>query len=335
MDELDLYPRINPLQAIRNGVSFARSEWRRIVVYGLVVVVVFGAAAYRWVTTATPMDRASAVELFRAQTDGSGVGAAEGNGARSQQRPRIGSQRADGRAERNHSKTRPGKPSIESASRPDGVKGNAGRRQTSAGGGQEQTFSLPREGVYSWATDGYEQVSGARRQFPKESQRIVTHEGQRSWLVHHYFSEEREIWTNFHWGSGGAEIERQRNKVTFGPITNDSAIDFDPPMLVGPKDLEVGYVWGGEWRGETYGDYSSEIFEHKTLDIGGERVEVWGVAYEINLHGKQEGRVVAKVWLAPDHGLTVREYYKQDIESSGARYQAEWTMQLKSLEPQQ
>ena len=333
MDELDLYPRLNPVQAIGDGLSFVRAEWKKIIAYGLVVAVVFGAAAYRWVTTATPMDQARAVELFRAETAGSSDEEAERSGARSSQRSRIGTKRAERTATKG-STARAGKTSVATASRPGDGKATTGQRGAAAGG-QEQTFSLPREGVYSWTTDGYEQVSGARRQFPKESQRIVTHEGQRSWLVHHYFSEEREIWTNFLWGSRGAEVERQRNKVTFGPITNDSAIDFDPPMLVGPKDLEVGYTWAGRWGGETYGDYSSEVIEHRTLDIGGDRVEVWGFAYEINLHGKQEGRVEAKVWLAPEHSLTVREYYKQDIESSGARYQAEWTMQLKSLEPRQ
>ncbi|MCA1704903.1 MAG: hypothetical protein LC808_17205, partial [Actinobacteria bacterium] len=83
----------------------------------------------------------------------------------------------------------------------------------------------------------------------------------------------------------------------------------------------------------TYGDYSSKVVEHTTLDIGGENVEVWGMSYVINLHGEQEGRVTAQVWLAPGYGLTVQEHYVQDVESSGARYHAEWTQKLKSLQP--
>lgn len=341
MDELELYPRLNPLRsmrdglaAMRDGLRTVRGNWKKVVAYGLVVLVVVGLAGYRWVTTATPMDRASAVELFRAEiadrddgTSGDDVGTS-GESKSDPARPnRPGKQEGPVR--------RAGGAAVATAGSEGGATPAQQQQTSAAKRDQGQDYRLPEEGVYSWATEGYEQVNGARRQFPDESQRIITIEGERSWLVHHYFSEEREIWTHFHWGERGAEVERQRNKVTFGPVTNDSTIDFNPPMLVGPRDLEVGYEWGGSWRDETYGEYSSKVIEHTTLDIGGERVEVWGFAYEIVLHGKQEGRVTAKVWLAPDYGLTVKEYYKQDLRSSGAQYQAEWTMQLKSLHPEQ
>ena len=342
MDDLELYPTLNPLRSMRDGLAAARegfrtvrANWKKVVAYGLVVLVVLGLAGYRWVTTATPMDRASAVELFRAET-AERNDEATGDGGSAARTKRSGSKRPNSTDKRKGPDARRPGAAAAAAVGSQGGASPAQQKQTSAAKkDQGQNFGLPEEGVYSWATDGYEQVSGARRQFPDESQRIVTIEDHRSWLVHHYFSEEREIWTNFHWGERGAEVERQRNKVTFGPVTNDSTIDFQPPMLVGPRNLEVGYEWGGSWRGETYGEYSSKVFEHTTLDIGGERVEVWGFEYEIILRGKQEGRVTAKVWLAPEYSLTVKEYYKQDLRSSGAQYQAEWTMQLKSLHPEQ
>lgn len=341
MDELELYPRLNPLRSVRDGLSTMRdglgtmrANWKKVVAYGLVVLVVLGLAGYRWVTTSTPMDRASAVELFRAETAERDDQVSDA-GERSAREKKDGSARAGGPREQRGQGARRAAGAVATVGSQGGSTPAQQKKASATNNDEGQKFGLPEEGVYSWATDGYEEVSGARRRFPDESQRIVTIEGERSWLVHHYFSEEREIWTNFHWGERGAEIERQRNKVTFGPVTNDSTIDFAPPMLVGPRDLKVGYEWGGSWRGDTYGEYSSRVVEHTTLDIGGERVEVWGFAYEIVLHGKQEGRVTAKVWLAPKYSLTVKEYYEQDLRSSGAQYHAEWTMQLKSLDPEQ
>lgn len=335
MEDLELYPRVDPLGTLRRGLTRLRSGWKRALAYSLVVMLVLGLAGYRWVTTVTPVDKTRAVELFRAERDANEEAAA---GSETRARART----AQGSKKNGESQNRTRRASVvRSAARPTTVAAGSGTsdsdsKQRSTSGGRSSRWDPPEEGVYSWATDGYEEVSGARRRFPEETQRILTLNGDGHWTQHHYFSEEREIWTYFHWGERGAEITKQRNKVKFGPITNDSTLDFSPPMLVGPRALKVGSQWGDEWdSGATYGNYSSEIFEHTTLDIGGERVEVWGIAYEIVLHGEQEGKVIAKVWLAPDYSLTVQEYYDQNVESGGARYHGEWTVKLKSLHPEQ
>lgn len=330
-DDLELYPRVRPLRALRDGLRAVRENWKRIAAVTVVVLLVGGAAGYRWITTATPMDRSHAVELFRAERSKIAADASD-------QVHRDPSRKDDGRrapsagkSERRERRTTAPRVATRAAQ----PNSNSPPPKTSTSESGKSGYTLPEEGVYSWATDGYEQVGGARRQFPEETQRIFTVQDDRSWTQHHYFSEEREIWTGFHWGSRGVEVMQQRNKVTFGPVTNASKIDFTPPMLVAPRELRVGYEWGGKWTGDTYGDYSSKIFEHSTIVIGGERVEVWGMAYVINLHGEQEGRVSAQVWVAPEPGLTVKEHYVQDVKSSGAEYHAEWKQTLKSLRPRQ
>lgn len=331
MEDLELYPRIDPVRAAREGWRSLRANWKRLLAYGVALVLVFGVAGYRWVTTATPMDRSNAVELFRGeQADVDGVD--PGQGAKDRSRGRATDRKRSERGGNDDQRRGPEAGGAAAGS----VAAARATRERSRGSGEgadESRFTAPQEGVYSWATEGYEQVSGARREFPKETQRIITLSGNRSWTEHHYFSEEREIWTQFQWGARGAEVTEQRNKVKFGPVTNESMIDFVPAMLVGPRDLRVGYEWGGKWSGDTSGDYSSKIFERSTLVIGGEEVEVWGISYEIDLRGEQEGKVTAQVWLAPAEGLTVKEHYVQNVESSGARYQAEWEQTLKSLEP--
>lgn len=285
-----------------------------------------GAVSYRWVTTVTEVDQARAIELYRAERDvtasDEAVQVAE-DPRRDPARPAIGNRTSSG----TRGASRP------EIARADGTaQGESPRRQDRASE-PAQDRRPPQEGVYSWATEGYEQVSGARRQFPEETQRIITLEDDGSWTQHHYFSEERQIWTVFEHGSSGVDITQQRNEVTFGPVTKRSQIDFSPPMLAAPDELRVGYEWAGEWSGDTYGDYSSRVFEHTTMDIGGETVEVWGVAYVINLRGEQKGQVNAKVWFSPKYRLTVKEHYVQDVESGGSQYHAEWMQTLKSLDP--
>jgi hypothetical protein len=332
MDELELYPKVHPLRATKDGLRAVRSHWKRAVSITLVTMLFFGWAGYRWVTTSTPMDRASAVQLFRAEREEAQTDRAPSDdGEAGREKTTLG-------ASKHERSTKKGRVVAAPSSGNASTTTQASRRDTTSSdrsrASSQETFDAPEEGVYSWDTDGYEQVSGARREFPKESQRIITLNGDGFWTVHHYFSEQREIWTHFHWGSQGAEIVEQRNKVTFGPVTNDSTIDFDPAMLVGPRDLKVGFEWDGSWKGDTYGDYASKVFEHTTLDIGGESVEVWGLEYVINLHGKQEGRVSAEVWLSTQEGITVQEHYVQDIKSNGADYHAEWKQKLQSMHPQ-
>ncbi|MEA2452769.1 MAG: hypothetical protein QOG04_1479 [Actinomycetota bacterium] len=327
MNELEMYPGTHPLRALRNGLHGLRIHWKGAVAYFIVVLLLSGAGAYRWVTHVNPVDKNTAIELFRAERDGNASAPVAGGAS-----DRRGAGRRDEVRGRRETRTRDGS-AVVMASHSE--RRQTAQQRTTASSHPNEKWELPEEGVYSWATDGYEEVPGARREFPKESQRIITVNGDGRWTTHHYFSQEHEIWTVFNWGNDGAEIAQQRNKITFGPITNDSTIDFAPPMLVGPKHLEVGYEWGGTWEGDTHGDYSSKIVEHTTMDIGGESVEVWGMSYVINLHGKQEGQVNAQVWLAPDYSLTVQEHYVQDVESSGTKYHAEWTQKLKSLHPEQ
>jgi hypothetical protein len=328
MDDLELYPKINPVRTFRDGLRTMRANWKAIAAYLVVVMLVFGYAGYRWMTTSTAVDQSRAIQLFRAERSDDVAAASTGAGSSSTSK-KAGSHKTRSSGHRATKVSRGGSTPVVAGSRTSASPGSG-----TATAKNEDGFSLPEEGVYSWDTDGYEQVGGARREFPKETQRVITWNSQTTWTVHHYFSEEREIWTDFSWGSRGADITKQRNKVTFGPVTNDSSIDFNPAMLVGPKNLKVGYEWGGEWSGDTHGDYQSKIIEHTTMSIGGEQVEVWGMSYVINLHGKQEGRVEAEVWLAPEEGITVQEHYVQDVDSSGASYHAEWTQKLRSMHPE-
>lgn len=316
-DELDLYA--GP------GIP-----WKKAVAFGTALVLMAGVVGYRWMTVVTPVTPARALDAFHEE--------------QAQEHERVEGRRVQkGRAQR--------KPARRAGHGPNPAsRGAASERPIAAGAGtagkaesrpaarparqRERASTLPEEGVYSWDTDGYERAGGVRRSFPEESQRIITHNGQKGWMQHHYFSEERESWTRFRVIAEGTAISSQRNKVVFGPVTEDSTVTFSPPMLVGPRSLRVGQTWKGSWSGDTYGNYEGRTFEHRHLNIGGERVEAWGVEVLMHMRGEIRGEVQARVWIAPEHGMTVKEAFVQDIEGDFGSYHAEWNMTLKSLEPQ-
>jgi hypothetical protein len=321
---LDLYgaPRHRSFKWIAIGVSIA------------LIGAVLG---YQWLTNVTPVSRDKALGIFRAEQSDAPVSSSartKGRGGRAK------SAHASAVTKGNIAHKERPQPRGAEAMAAESAPETAAREHASSpttharSAPRSDKTPLPAEGVYSWDTSGYEEVGGARRSFPKESQRIITRDSG-GWHQHHYFSEEREIWTDFVTGENGASIAMQRNKVTFGPVTNDSTIDFSPAMFVGPTAPEEGQTWDGSWTGKTYGDYTGKVFEHGTMTIGGKKVEVWGVEVNLQFKGEQEGTVQAKVWLDLKHGLTVREDYVQTVKAgAGTTYHAEWSMTLKSLHPQ-
>ncbi|MGH2746970.1 MAG: hypothetical protein ACRDKB_03470 [Actinomycetota bacterium] len=315
-DELDLYA--GP------GIS-----WKKAVAFGTVLVLVAGVVGYRWVTVVTPVTPARALDVFH-EEQGQKHEAAEAGRVkkgRGQKKPARRAGHGPNPAPRGDASERPIAVGAGGAGKEGSGPDARPARQ------RERASILPEEGVYSWDTDGYERAGGVRRSFPEESQRIITRDGKKGWKQHHYFSEERESWTRFRATDQGAAISSQRNKVVFGPVTEDSTVTFSPPMLVGPRSLRVGQTWKGSWSGDTYGNYDGRTFEHRHVNIGGERVETWGVEVLMHMRGEIRGEVRARVWIAPEHGMTVKEDFVQDIEGDFGTYHAEWNMTLKSLEP--
>lgn len=334
--ELDLYAS----PGWRESFGLRALGWKGVLTLGTSLTIVVGAAGHGWMTTTAPVTVDQALEEFRqssshrpaAGTEERKQVAAKTRGQKEKSARKQRTPKQIGEGQQTAAKSAPvaAPPSGQAAQRQ-----TAPRSQSAASTerGSQYERSAPREGVYSWATEGWESAGGARRNFPEESQRIVTIE-QGGWFQHHYFSDQREIWTRFRSSQEGAAIAMQRNKVTFGPVTEDSSIDFAPPMLVGPAELEVGQKWEGRWSGKTSGTYRGETFERVKLDIGGEQVEAFGIVVYMEMRGEIEGEVEARVWLSPKHAITVREYYKQRVKADVGDYRAEWTMTLKSLQPQ-
>ncbi|MBW3594617.1 MAG: hypothetical protein KY391_03480 [Actinobacteria bacterium] len=328
-EELDLYG---------TGIN-----WRKavaIVATVSLIVTAFGFFGYRWLTSTTPVSRETALQMFEAES--------EQADATTSTTKKKSNKSASGKGRTEKKKT--GSATGVASSGSGGGGSSPTNDQTTVAAGTESSSrgersktakkagyeypTTPENGVYSWDTDGWEEAAGIRRQFPNESQRIITASNGSSWKQHHYFSEEREIWSEFVISKKGAHLAMQRNRAKFGPVTNDSTIDFSPPMLVGLASPKEGASWNGKWKGRTSGSYASRIFEHGTMAIGGETVEVWGYEVRMQMRGELNGTVFARVMFAPKYALTVQEHYEQTIETDRGRYRANWTMTLKSTTPQ-
>ena len=213
--------------------------------------------------------------------------------------------------------------------------GRAGSPPREASRRKEQAAAhRPFEGVYTWSIQGYEQASGGmRRELPKRSHRIVTHAPDNGWVEHHIFSEQREAWFELEWAGSGLTTQAVRNRVEFGPVEVDRTVTFSPSVLGARLPLEVNDEWSGSWKGRTEGDYTARIFEHTTITIDDERVEVWGAEIEMHMRGEVEGDVLTQSWIAPDHGLVVKQHQVMSVESGPGSYETEWSGQVQSLRP--
>lgn len=317
----------------------ADRSWVKTIAGFSIPVLLTGALGYSYLTTATPVTANDALRLYRSARTASPDRAvdreprhsrADASGARPGARPGTV---ASGR--------RPTSRRLPRQGRGAAVVAAAARPRTPASESHSQrpdrdpvfTPGAPKEGVYSWETEGYESFNGSRRSFPRETQRIVTRTGRTSWTLHHYFSKERESWSQVSTDRHGYSISSQRNKVVFGPVTRETTVTFRPPMVTGPMPPRVGERWEGTWEGKTYGSYAAHYFEKTTIEVEGRKVEVWALELEMELHGETEGSVWAQVWVSPRHHLVVREHYRQDVTSGPGSYRAEWLMTVRSLAP--
>lgn len=293
------------------------------------LLAVGGAGIYATMKASTPAAVEDALAEFRADRS---IGAVDRDNER--RRERLDSQRrrdkkSRPRDQRTAAATSDEEPSVRLRQRD--------RSPTTSAPARGPTPALPvgrpREGVYSWAVEGYEQVPGVRRDLPERSHRVVTHQGRSEWTEHHIFSEQREQWFKLVVSREGVATTAVRNRVEMGPVEVDRTVVFNLPAFVARFPFELGATWEGSWSGKTSGEYTGRTFEHRTLTIGGERVEVWATEVVMDMTGEVEGRVITRSWVAPKHRLVVKQYQWTEVESGPGEYRSEWTGKLLSLHP--
>lgn len=283
----------------------------------LLLLAGIGGVGYRWMTQSTLVSKDEAVARFREspRQDERATSSVGRTGQKADQ------PNADAPAAGNDAEVSAG-----SATR----RANAGATSPPPPIGLDRR--APEPGVYTYRTEGFEQA-GVRRQYPPESQRIVTHQMGGRWRNHHIFSDEHEEWFEQGLTDAGGVMFYRRVRVSFGPLTVDRTITFDPPALGVPFPFELGRTWQGSWSGPTSGTYTGKTFDHTTLRIDGENVEVWGNELHMRMTGENEGEVHIKLWIAPRYSLSVKEEADMTMQGGPGTYHSEYTLTILSLTP--
>ncbi len=194
----------------------------------------------------------------------------------------------------------------------------------------------PDEGLYSYDTDGGEKLSGISvRRFPPVTRRAIIHRNApQEWSDYHEFLSERKTWGNYRFSDDvGRMTLSSRQYVEFYTQKQDRTIVFDPPVLTSPVPWQPGQTWKGSYDGKVYGTYTGRSELRKTT-VGGRQIEVWSDILRLEMHGEVEGVVNAERWLSPETGLTVFEHYVAVAKVEAFDYSAEWTVRIRSLEPE-
>lgn len=309
----------------------SKRRWPWIVL--VVLLAAFG--LFKWLTVATPVTKKDAIALFEDENSAEGPhrlatevkAEPTSNKQRSLRHRRAAGRSRPGRAQKDPlsgSGSGPSAPSAPSAP------------------GPITTAVVPAEGVYTYATKGGEQISGAQfRDFPDITYRSVVHTGSRSWTEHHTFIKQRQTWASLRSEGTALLADWTRQYIAFGGdegwVPIDERIDFDPPLRLLWLPWGLDRTWEGSFEdanGENiYGSYTVTTATHEYIDVAGEAVEVWMEHITIQIHGDFEGATEVKRWTSPAYGIAVREESVADVSKGPLHYTADWSVQLTSLEP--
>jgi hypothetical protein len=267
---------------------------------GLAIVVVLGAdlfLATHW-NHSTPVTLAQSVEHFRA-SQGSTVpdAATTTTVAPAATVPPSTVPPASGRA-----------PTATTAPPRRGSAPNPSAALTSAAG----AFTKPAEGVYAYATTGYEKVSfgGARHDYPSESFAAVRGRAGCQWEWEHRVVEEHVENATYCSMRNVLEFVSDTQTISFFGQTEKRTITCNPPEIeaqigdaVGTSRHFVCTMDGGGGRIEENVTYAGR----EVLTIGGTPVETYHSVIEGTQTGEAQGTSRFDVWVHPLTGLPVKQ----------------------------
>ena len=195
-------------------------------------------------------------------------------------------------------------------------------------------------GVYSYATDGYEEVDalgGARHDYPAATTVTYTREGcgtRERWQP----LEERIGSALQCAGPGGTELRSSFQQREFFGQKQDKTYRCDPGVPVLPRDPRPGQSWQGRCSsGDSELALAGRVVALEQLDVGGTAVRVARVRLEGTVTGSVRGRTDREVWLSLADGLLVQATADTDTLADTAggtvRYREQYRLRLTSLQP--
>jgi hypothetical protein len=177
----------------------------------------------------------------------------------------------------------------------------------------------PAVGTYSWSIDGTEGASFVgTRKFP-DKMTMVVHGGadvKPDQLVFDLtYSDkhaEREI-VGFR--NDGVYFDFEGGSVTFGPRTETSQADYEPPILEIPSTLQPGVSKTGVSKAKNADgtvsrteDWTVSVAGQEPVDVGGTTVNAWKVQVDRKFRpgGTDQGTRSRTMWFDPARNLWVK-----------------------------
>lgn len=222
--------------------------------------------------------------------------------------------------------------------RPTAAAGPASPRQAAA---RALPFVPPAEGVYAYATEGYEEIdfAGGRHTYPDETYGTVRAGAGCRWGITYRLVEEHVDEIRWCGREGAHLLAGSTSTVEFFNQRDTVAYECEPLVDVLRAADAPGTIHRGTCRAED-GSTQRHIVTVRGVEqvrVGGVPVDALHVSVDVTLRGKADGRAHAEVWYHPATGLTLRLERTADTDGHSAigtvRYHEELTLRLLALEP--
>lgn len=170
------------------------------------------------------------------------------------------------------------------------------------------TFGMPDEGVYTYATEGWETVSmaGARHDYPTETFAAVRHLGGCRWETDHRILEEHRERKEY-CSDGSALLALGFDSyITFFGQTAESHGRCDPPQVSAHLPADPGQRYTSSCSGDGWTSEAIVTFVgREAIQVGGQSVEALHYTQETTLRGSNRGESHMDVWYHPETGLPI------------------------------
>jgi len=184
---------------------------------------------------------------------------------------------------------------------------------------QPGALGKPAVGTYTWNVDGTEGASFVgTRKFP-DKMTMVVHSApglQPDQLVYDLtYSDkhaEREI---VGYRNDGVYFDFEGGSVTFGPRTETSQADYEPPILEVPWPLKAGYTRSGVTKAKNGDgsvsrteDWTTTVVGQEPVTVGGATVNAWKVEVDRKFRpgGSDQGYRNRTMWFDPARNMWIK-----------------------------
>jgi hypothetical protein len=201
-------------------------------------------------------------------------------------------------------------------------------------------FTSPSEGVYSYKTRGFEEVSlgGGRHDYPDRSFATVRRRPGCDWQFEHKVLQEH-IERRTQCSAPGQFSENEESvDVTFFGQTNSAAYRCDPALVLARTGDEPGTRRTGTCRADDGQAVLTVTFVgREAVTIAGSTVQALRVTMDGVVSGRADGTSHSDTWVHPDTGLMLRSTREVQTRAKAfgttVDYREEARYELERLEP--